>query len=118
MEISIAGLSDALRGVPHNLIRILAILFPCGHGRSGCQQKDKLVFHAFRLTERHKSNKRSIGKAQAMLTCVGGGGWIVPTAGPDLVLRHTMSYEIYDIVCLLFHLESPEMFYDWYMTVI
>ena len=34
MEISIAGLSDALRGVPHNLIRIRAILFPYGHGRS------------------------------------------------------------------------------------
>jgi hypothetical protein len=54
MEISTAGLSD--------------------HGRSGRQQKDKRVFHAFRLTERHKSNKRSVGKAQPMLTRVGGWG--------------------------------------------
>ena len=73
MKISTAGLLDALRGVLHNLIRKWTIFFPCGHGRSGRQQKDKRVFHAFRLTERHKINKQSIGKAQPMLTRVGGG---------------------------------------------
>jgi hypothetical protein len=58
--------------------------------------KDKSVFHAFRLTQQHKSKKQRIGKAQPMsrLTHVGGGRWIVPTAGPDLVFEvfgHTMS---------------------------
>jgi hypothetical protein len=88
---STAALSDALRGVLHNLNCIRAIFFPCGHGRSGRQQKDKRVFHAFRLTELHKSYKRSVGKAQPMLIRVGWGGRIVATAGPGLVFEHTMS---------------------------
>ncbi len=88
---STAELSDALRGVPHNLNCIRTIFFPCGHGRYERQQKDKRVFHAFRLTERHKSNKRSVGKAQLMFTHVEWGGWIVANAGPGLVFEHTMS---------------------------
>jgi hypothetical protein len=103
---------SALRRVPHNLIRLergsvqfnshTGYLFPCGHGRSGRQQKDKRLVHAFRLTERHKCNKRSVGKAQPMLTHVGGGG-----AGslPPQVLawcsniqcrkKYTISYDIF-----------------------
>ena len=91
MEIGTARLSDALRRVPHILIRIWAIFVPCGHGRSGRQLKDKRVFHAFRLTEQHKSNKLSLGKAQPILTPVGEGRWIVPTTSPDLVFGNTIS---------------------------
>jgi hypothetical protein len=85
-----ARLSEALRGDPHTLIRIRAIFVPCDHGHFGRQRKD--VFHAFRLTAQHESNKLGIGKAQPMSTRVGGGPWIVPSAGPDLVFGHTMSY--------------------------
>jgi hypothetical protein len=74
-KIGTARLSDTFREVPHrdSLIRIQAVFVPCGHGRPGRQLKDQCVFHAFLLTERYKSNKRSIGKAQPMLTRVEGG---------------------------------------------
>jgi hypothetical protein len=106
-----ARFSDASRGDPHTFIRMLAIYVPCGHGRSGCQLKDKRVFRAFRLSDQHEGIKLGMGKAQPMLTRVGGGRWIVPTAGPDLVFgqiyiivcslhiacKYTMSYQAYDM---------------------
>jgi hypothetical protein len=50
-------------------------------------------------------NKRSIGKAQPRLTRDGGGRWFVATAGPGLVLEHTMSDVVrnhirYRMICL------------------
>ncbi len=59
---------------------------------------DKRVFHAFRLTEQHKSNKQSVGKAQPMLTRVGGGGWIVANAGPGQVFEYAVVGLTYDVV--------------------
>jgi hypothetical protein len=124
MEISTAVLSDALGGVLHKLIRIRAIFFPCGHGRSGRQQRDKRVSHAFRLTERHKSNKRSIGKPQPMLTRVGGGAGSLPP--PVLAWcsnircrnKYTISYDIfilhaiYDVVINIRHRMPNTNTYD------
>ena len=66
----------------------------CGHGHSGRQETYKRVFHAGRLTERQKNKATTMGNAEPLLTRVGGLRRVVPTAGPDLVFRHTSRYYI------------------------